>query len=80
MTNDPPQTRAGWRLFRCDECGQQWMETSRDIYSPSGVDCACCGAWVSPYDRTHNPAFGIDKMGNVIKHECIIVVEGELQE
>jgi hypothetical protein len=80
MSNDPPQTRAGWRLFRCDECGQQWQETSRDIYSPSGVDCACCGAWVSPHNRMSNPAVETDDMGNVIKHKCFIVNNGEVQE
>lgn len=75
-----PKIRAGWRLFRCEDCGQQWQETSRDIYSPSGVDCACCGAWVSPFSRSASPLVETDDMGNVIEHEIVIVFRGEVEE
>lgn len=69
-------TRAGWRLFKCDECGEQWQTTSRDIYSPSGEDCVCCGAWVHPFSRSQDPPVATDAMGNVIDHECIVVFHG----
>ena len=72
-------TRAGWRLFRCDECGEQWQTTSRDIYSPSGEDCVCCGAWVHPFSRSQDPPVATDDKGNVIEHECIVVFHGNPQ-
>jgi hypothetical protein len=70
-------SRSGWRLFKCDECGEQWKTTSRDIYSPSGEDCGCCGAWVHPFSRSQDPPVVTDGMGNVIDHECIVVARGK---
>ena len=80
MSNEPLRNRAGWRLFRCDDCGQQWQETTRDIYSPSGVDCGCCGAWVRPFSYSQSPPVETDDMGNVIGHQSIVVFHREVQE
>ncbi len=35
----------GYRHFVC-ECGREWVEYSRDRYSPSGDECHKCGDWV----------------------------------
>jgi hypothetical protein len=69
-------SRAGWRLFKCDECGVEWQTTSRDIYSPSGEDCVCCGAWVHPFSLRQDPQVATDALGNVIDHEGIVVCHG----
>jgi len=77
MSNTP--SRAGWRLFNCDECGQQWEETTRDIYSPSGVDCACCGAWAHPCGRSQLPLVKTDAIGNVIEYQSIVMTQGKVE-
>jgi hypothetical protein len=77
MSNTP--SRAGWRHFACDECGQQWNETTRDIHSPSGVDCACCGEWVHPCGRSQLPLVKTDAKGNVIQHQSIVMTQGKVE-
>lgn len=37
--------RPGIRYFKCDDCGHEWLEPSRDVSSPSGDDCKECGVW-----------------------------------
>jgi len=77
MSNTP--SLAGWRHFACDECGQQWEEATRDVYSPSGVDCACCGAWVHPCGRSQFPLVKTDATGNVIENQTIVVIQGKVE-
>ena len=72
--------RAGWRHFKCEECGRLWKETSRDRFSPSGVDCGCCGEWVSPCSNSTKPKVSVDDMGNTLMFECIIIQEGTERE
>ena len=69
-------SRSGWRGFSCQDCGEQWRETSRDIYSPSGDDCRCCGAWVHPFARSTMPPVETDKMGNVKEYKRIVITNG----
>jgi hypothetical protein len=40
-----PTRGPGVRYFRCDECGKEWLDVSRDADSPSGESCDC-GEWV----------------------------------
>lgn len=68
--------QAGWRYFDCDECGQQWWETTRDRFSPSGTDCACCNAWVQPSGRKDEPQVPTDANGNVRNYEVVTIREG----
>jgi hypothetical protein len=75
MSNDAP-SRAGWRYFDCEECGQQWWETTRDRFSPSGVDCGCCNEWVRPSDRKDEPKVSTDSHGNILKHEVETIRAG----
>lgn len=32
-------SRAGWITYKCDECGTEWTELTRDALSPSGETC-----------------------------------------
>lgn len=57
---------AGWRVFRCDECGAQWESASRDHVSPSGEDCAC-GEWVFPHESRPDPTLPVNEHGNLTK-------------
>jgi hypothetical protein len=68
--------RAGWRYFDCEECGQQWWETTRDRFSPSGTDCACCNAWVRPSDQKDDPQVLTDANGNVWNYEVLTIKAG----
>ncbi len=47
----PRVPRPGFRHFKCDECGREWLYPSRDVESPSGEDCTC-GAWIHPRPAT----------------------------
>ena len=55
---------AGWRVFRCAECGAQWESASRDHASPSGEDCAC-GEWVSPHESRADDTVPCNEYGNL---------------
>jgi hypothetical protein len=68
--------RAGWRFFTCDECGEEWKETSRDMFSPSGVDCQNCGAWSRPNRHTTEPKVPVDNMGNLLRWEIVQIEKG----
>lgn len=58
---------AGWRVFRCDECGAHWESTSRDHASPSGEDCDC-GEWVSPHASRADETLVVNEYGNLSKN------------
>ena len=69
-------SRAGWRYFVCDECQQEWKESTRDRFSPSGVDCGCCGDWAVPSDYVEDESLKLSSSGNLLKYEIIIVKDG----
>ncbi len=74
------EPRQGWRHFRCAAehdvesegytgtytCGHEWREATRDIHSPSGVDCPVCGDWTFPHDSELDTTLKVDSMGNLI--------------
>lgn len=31
----------GFNYFKCEECGEEWIDSTRDIGSPSGDSCYC---------------------------------------
>jgi hypothetical protein len=74
--SDPAVRRAGWRRFVCGDCDQQWEETSRDIFSPSGVGCECCSNWVRPTDFYPDSNLETDEFGNLKNHAVRILVCG----
>ena len=65
----------GMRFFKCDECGYEWKEPSRDCLSPSGEPCQnpdgdeCeaqyYGALESPYKVEEHPEWPTSH-GNLI--------------
>jgi len=59
------QFAQGWRIFWCDECGEQWESASRDHASPSGEDCQRCGEWVFPYDSRPDGSLPVNQFGNL---------------
>lgn len=68
------KSRAGWRIFECDGCGLKWKEKSRDMFSPSGVDCKC-GEWCSAVGYSTSPPVKTDNNGNLLSYETIILEE-----
>ncbi len=71
-----PATRPGWRYFHCNDCGQKWRETSRDRFSHSGDHCGCCGEWCAHECSSAVPAVEVDRMGNLLSYEVVVIVEG----
>jgi hypothetical protein len=45
------ETRPGINYFKCDDCGREWIDTTRDVGSPSCESCTC-GASVTPEEAT----------------------------
>lgn len=74
------EPRQGWRHFRCTEqrdvetegytgtfaCEHEWREPTRDIYSPSGVDCPVCGGWTFPHHSELDTMLAVDDSGNLL--------------
>lgn len=67
--------RQGYRFFRCTAgddadnppaCDWEWKEATRDIHSPSGVDCPSCGAWTFPHHSELDTTLAVDSMGNLL--------------
>jgi hypothetical protein len=57
-------SRAGWRLFSCEECFEVvWMPT-RDRFSPSNETCRC-GETVLPIDSREDESLEVDAAGNL---------------
>lgn len=73
----PRKPAAGWRHFRCEECGREWKSTTRDHESPSGDDCACCGAWVHPADHWADEKLETDESGNLLYYETRVTAPGQ---
>jgi hypothetical protein len=67
---------SGWRMFTCIVCSQIWEETSRDIHSPSGVECANCGDWCTPGEVRADPSLLTDGAGNIVKHQVWVHMAG----
>lgn len=61
--------RQGWRFFKCEECGYNWKETTRDHFSPSGECCPKCCGWCFPYHREYDSSLSVDHMGNLLNFE-----------
>ena len=70
------ESRAGWRCFICDNCDQQWRESTRDRHSPSGVDCGFCGDWCTPRFSSTLPKVETDKSGNLLKYDTVVTRKG----
>jgi len=61
-----PVCRAGWRYFRCEDCGHLWKQTTRDCDSPSGENCPRCGEWWFPYLAERDATIVIDELGSLV--------------
>ena len=60
-------TRKGWRIFRCDECGYDWAEPTRDRFSPSRECCPLCQVLTTPIRSLEDDKLQTDRFGNLIK-------------
>lgn len=57
----------GYRFFKCDTCGNEWRERSRDCETMSISDCIGCGSLVTPVDYEAHPEWPTDKFGNLVE-------------
>lgn len=57
----------GWTYYRCDECGFQWSEKSRDCQSLSGSSCEECGEFASPSGYETHFEWHVDSHKNLLK-------------
>ena len=70
-------SRKGWRYFDCEDCGEFWKETTRDRFSPSGVDCDNCGAWCHPVNRVPDDDLRVDSSGNLLAYQTLVMRHGK---
>jgi hypothetical protein len=68
----------GWRWVKCDDCGSTWKETSRDIASPSHVDCPnhCEHGGDTNVWREEPTDLPRDQSGNLLSPETVILTRG----
>lgn len=63
--------RAGWRYFKCEDCGAHWKEQCRDHATPSQSECInyFCESrefgGVEPYHSEPDEKIMTDKFGNL---------------
>ncbi len=61
-----PNTRQGWRRFKCWACEWHWEEPTRDYHSSSGELCPKCGQENKPLWSSPDETLKVDKWGNLI--------------
>lgn len=77
MANHHHLPVCGWRWFKCDDCGSTWKETTRDITSPSKVDCPNgCEQADTHVWQTERADLPRDQNGNLLKHEVEVLTKG----
>lgn len=57
----------GWTYYRCEDCGNQWAEKSRDCCSPSGSSCENCYEFSHPCGREMHLEWEVDGAKNLIR-------------
>jgi len=69
---------SGWQWVKCDDCGTTWKETSRDIQSPSLVDCInrCDHGGDTHVWKTEQADLPRDQNGNLLNYERVILTKG----
>ena len=74
----PRRPVCGWQWVKCDDCGTTWKETSRDILSPSHVDCPnhCDHGGDTHVWKTERTDLPRDQSGNLLKYEREILTKG----
>jgi hypothetical protein len=74
----PRRPVCGWRWVKCDDCGTTWKETSRDILSPSGVDCPnrCDHGGDTHVWKTERADLPRDQSGNLLEYRREILTKG----
>lgn len=77
VADSQPSTRAGWRYFTCDECGQAWRSATRDRFSPSRESCDNCGEFCTPCDEARIPIVEVDSLGNLLKEDKYVFKQGD---
>ena len=73
---------AGWYWAQCDDCKVTWREASRDICSPSHVDCPSgCdhGGQTTVWKTSVDPALARDAHGNLLCARRIVLSRGMWQ-
>jgi hypothetical protein len=66
----------GWLWAKCNDCNVTWKETSRDIESPSNLDCPnrCCNSEDTQVLRKEATNLPRDKSGNLLKNETMLIM------
>jgi DNA-directed RNA polymerase subunit RPC12/RpoP len=57
---------AGYRFFRCDECGHEFKERTRDHMTASLETCPECNNECFPHAREPHPEWPVTSSGNLI--------------
>jgi len=65
MADNTQDSRRGWRLFACRECGRVYWAATRDRLSPSNDVCRC-GGCVLPLDSEPDELLEVDAFGNLV--------------
>lgn len=68
---------AGWQEFLCEECGQNWRETTRDWQSPSKEICQNCFCECDPMNGSADDSILVDSHKNLLKYQTVIILAGE---
>jgi hypothetical protein len=73
----PRSPVCGWQWVKCDDCGTTWKETSRDILSPSHVECLnhCDHGGDTHVWKTERADLPRDRSGNLLKYEREILTK-----
>lgn len=74
----PRSPVCGWQWVKCDDCGTTWKETSRDILSPSHVDCPnhCDHGGDTHVWKTERADLPRDQSGNLLEYQREILTKG----
>ena len=74
----PRSPVCGWRWVKCDDCGNTWKETSRDIASPSNVECPnhCDHGGDTHVLKTEPTDLPRDRSGNLLSNQIEILTRG----
>ena len=74
----PRSPVCGWRWVKCDDCGNTWKETSRDIASPSNVECPnhCDHGGDTHVLKTERADLPRDRSGNLLSNQIEILTRG----
>lgn len=70
--------KAGWKHYKCNECGIEWSENTRD-YESSSIGCCidCISEDINIIGRHSDDSLKTDKSGNLYKPMYIVLGFGK---